>query len=125
MKYLILLVLIGGLMTGCGHRAKTENKFVYYDEDSVRVSRAKVRIVLDMNDGFVRPERDSIFWISWRRVTDSVRGNLTYSHEIPCDTAFGLKNWKPIVVVIMDGNDTERHYYGDTLRYTTCQKSNQ
>lgn len=89
----------------------------------------KDTVIFDLNNTFIQKEGDSIYWDAGLFVMDSTDKNSTkdfkygYGHHIKTypDKVLGLKHVRP-VVIITDGTDTERHWYGDTLRYTTCPK---
>jgi len=86
--------------------------------------KEKVRIIVDTNREFIKMDADSIYWSRGKWRIDSIKGNLIFRSFIESDTLIGLKNCKP-TVIIYDGKDTQRYFYGDTLRFETCQKNNQ
>lgn len=88
----------------------------------------KDTVIFDLNNTFIQREGDSIYWEAGKYISDkidTVIGDFTYGrgHHVPsyADKILGLKHVRP-VVIITDGKDTERHWYGDTLRYTSCPK---
>ena len=83
-------------------------------------NKPKEKLVIDMGQSFIQMNGDSVWRPHGRFVSDSEdTGMIRYGRQIVGDTSFVLKNLLP-VVIIFDNGDTARHWFGDTIRYTTC-----
>ena len=77
------------------------------------------QVIVDMKKHvFTLSPIDSIWWQQGEFIVDRVdtlKGwHLRRGHEAPLETQIGLKNFKPVVVII-DG-DTSRYWWNDTVR---------
>lgn len=107
--------LLFGLFVGCIISISFEHL--------LPVKYNKITVIGDYKNGMVKLDKDSIWWIREKFVEESRHGIFVYGHNVPSDTLIGIKNFNPFVVCIYNNTDTERHYIGDTLRFTYCNSS--
>lgn len=95
--------------------------FVYHKSIHTDKQLDPVTIVIDRNSFHYLSlmDGDSIWWSHGEFIEDSVTGVISMGHETPQDTIWGLKNFKPLVL-ITDG-DTMRYWFGDTVRFQSCE----
>ena len=102
-----LLILLLCFIVGCKEEA----------------TKKPVTIVIDYsNKNWRLMDGDSVWWSIGEWVTDKKATDSLFEvgHHKEQDTVFGLKNFKPLVI-IKDNGDTLRYWFGDTVRFNLCK----